>query len=210
MTDPTDPLTPAPVVLVPQIERGREAAQNAVAKTSECILESSWQLQRTEQAARDAVALPVPAQQSVTRRSFRAFAGADVPPYNWTDRYGNQPRKGSDILVQALEREGVTQVRAGLAWPPAPHVGAHQATKGRAREARCAGSKLVSLYSAPPQVFAYPGGASMEIHQALTRSPTIHNYLCRHEQVRSDGRHTRSRGQDRPEYRPHCGTSCSL
>jgi len=23
----------------------------------------------------------------------------------------------------------------------------------------------------------------MEIHQALTRSPTIQNYLCRHEQV---------------------------
>ena len=59
----------------------------------------------------------------------------------WTDRYENQPRKGADILVQALEREGVDQV------------------------------------------FAYPGGASMEIHQALTRSPTIQNYLCRHEQV---------------------------
>ena len=32
-------------------------------------------------------------------------------------------------------------------------------------------------------VFAYPGGASMEIHQALTRSNTIRNILCRHEQV---------------------------
>ena len=31
------------------------------------------------------------------------------------------------------------------------------------------------------QIFAYPGGASMEIHQALTRS-NIRNYLCRHEQ----------------------------
>ncbi|BDA51064.1 Acetolactate synthase 1, chloroplastic [Coccomyxa sp. Obi] len=57
----------------------------------------------------------------------------------WVDRYGSEPRKGADILVQALEREGV----------------------GR--------------------VFAYPGGASMEIHQALTRSP-IRNILCRHEQ----------------------------
>lgn len=57
------------------------------------------------------------------------------------DRYGNEPRKGCDILVQALEREGVDTV------------------------------------------FAYPGGASMEIHQALTRSPTIRNVLCRHEQV---------------------------
>lgn len=31
-------------------------------------------------------------------------------------------------------------------------------------------------------VFAYPGGASMEIHQALTRSGVIRNILCRHEQ----------------------------
>ncbi|XP_037452582.1 acetolactate synthase 1, chloroplastic [Triticum dicoccoides] len=31
-------------------------------------------------------------------------------------------------------------------------------------------------------VFAYPGGASMEIHQALTRSPVITNHLFRHEQ----------------------------
>ncbi|KAL6996947.1 Agglutinin-like protein 1 precursor [Sarracenia purpurea var. burkii] len=52
----------------------------------------------------------------------------------------NQPRKGSDILVEALEREGVTNV------------------------------------------FAYPGGASMEIHQALTHSNIIRNILPRHEQ----------------------------
>ncbi|PWA40181.1 acetolactate synthase 1 [Artemisia annua] len=52
----------------------------------------------------------------------------------------DQPRKGSDVLVEALEREGVTDV------------------------------------------FAYPGGASMEIHQALTRSHTIRNVLPRHEQ----------------------------
>lgn len=37
-------------------------------------------------------------------------------------------------------------------------------------------------------VFAYPGGASMEIHQALTRSETIDNILCRHEQVRTHSR----------------------
>ncbi|KZV44533.1 acetolactate synthase 2, chloroplastic-like [Dorcoceras hygrometricum] len=49
-------------------------------------------------------------------------------------------RKGCDILVEALEREGVTDV------------------------------------------FAYPGGASMEIHQALTRSKIIRNVLPRHEQ----------------------------
>lgn len=52
----------------------------------------------------------------------------------------DEPRKGADVLVEALEREGVTNV------------------------------------------FAYPGGASMEIHQALTRSSTIRNVLPRHEQ----------------------------
>ncbi|KAG2422753.1 hypothetical protein HXX76_015773 [Chlamydomonas incerta] len=61
-------------------------------------------------------------------------------PADWVDRYGSEPRKGADILVQALEREGVDAV------------------------------------------FAYPGGASMEIHQALTRSDRITNVLCRHEQ----------------------------
>ncbi|KAK7282046.1 hypothetical protein RIF29_10543 [Crotalaria pallida] len=52
----------------------------------------------------------------------------------------DEPRKGADILVEALERQGVTTV------------------------------------------FAYPGGASMEIHQALTRSTAIRNVLPRHEQ----------------------------
>ncbi|CAA7056443.1 unnamed protein product [Microthlaspi erraticum] len=59
----------------------------------------------------------------------------------FTSRYApDEPRKGADILVEALERQGVETV------------------------------------------FAYPGGASMEIHQALTRSPTIRNVLPRHEQ----------------------------
>ena len=61
----------------------------------------------------------------------------------WVDRYGNEPRKGADVLVQCLEREGANRV------------------------------------------FAYPGGASLEIHQALTRSGSIRNTLCRHEQVRA-------------------------
>ncbi|GAB4845750.1 Agglutinin-like protein 1 precursor [Ancistrocladus abbreviatus] len=52
----------------------------------------------------------------------------------------DEPRKGCDVLVEALEREAVSTV------------------------------------------FAYPGGASMEIHQALTRSNTIRNVLPRHEQ----------------------------
>ncbi len=36
--------------------------------------------------------------------------------------------------------------------------------------------------------FGYPGGASLEIHQALTRSESIRNILCRHEQVRKKKR----------------------
>jgi len=62
-------------------------------------------------------------------------------PWSFQSRFGDdEPRKGSDILVEALEREGVRTL------------------------------------------FAYPGGASMEIHQALTRSEVIRNVLCRHEQ----------------------------
>ncbi|XP_038715670.1 acetolactate synthase, chloroplastic-like [Tripterygium wilfordii] len=63
-------------------------------------------------------------------------APTDSPPRFAPD----EPRKGADILVEALERQGVTNV------------------------------------------FAYPGGASMEIHQALTRSTIIRNVLPRHEQ----------------------------
>ena len=70
---------------------------------------------------------------------------AAAAPREWVDRFGDQPRKGCDILVQALEREGVDML------------------------------------------FAYPGGASMEIHQALTRSETVQNILCRHEQVGAGG-----------------------
>ena len=63
------------------------------------------------------------------------------PVANFESQFGDEPRKGADILVEALEREGVD----------------------------C--------------VFAYPGGASMEIHQSLTKSKTgVRNVLCRHEQ----------------------------
>ncbi|KAK9066402.1 hypothetical protein SSX86_013724 [Deinandra increscens subsp. villosa] len=75
-----------------------------------------------------------PATTTATTRS-------PIPPETFVSRYApDQPRKGSDVLVEALEREGVTDV------------------------------------------FAYPGGASMEIHQALTRSTIIRNVLPRHEQ----------------------------
>nr|AIU47335.1 acetohydroxyacid synthase 1 [Chenopodium quinoa]AJE26295.1 acetohydroxyacid synthase [Chenopodium quinoa] len=65
----------------------------------------------------------------------------DENPQSFVSRFApDEPRKGCDVLVEALEREGVTNV------------------------------------------FAYPGGASMEIHQALTRSSSIRNVLPRHEQ----------------------------
>ncbi len=65
-------------------------------------------------------------KRKVTSPSKRSEAGA--------------PRLGSEILVEALEREGVDTI------------------------------------------FAYPGGASMELHQALTKSKKIRTILPRHEQ----------------------------
>lgn len=66
---------------------------------------------------------------------------ARAHPDGFVSRYDDsEPRKGADILVEALEREGVDVT------------------------------------------FGYPGGASLEIHQALTRAPRIRNILCRHEQ----------------------------
>ena len=46
-------------------------------------------------------------------------------------------------------------------------------------------------------IFAYPGGASMEIHQALTRSSKIRTYLPRHEQggVFAAGGYARATGK---------------
>lgn len=86
-------------------------------------------------------------QLEEARRAATASMDSQSPE-EWVDRFGDEPRKGSDIVVQCLEREG-----------------AHR-------------------------IFAYPGGASMEIHQALTRSNVVKNILCRHEQVRLHiGRH---------------------
>ncbi|KAJ0785397.1 putative acetolactate synthase [Helianthus annuus] len=69
---------------------------------------------------------------AATSHSHKAFVVSRFGP--------DEPRKGSDVLVEALERQGVTNV------------------------------------------FAYPGGATLEIHQALTRSTIIRNILPRHEQ----------------------------
>lgn len=58
-----------------------------------------------------------------------------------------RPMKGCEILIEALEREGVDNI------------------------------------------FAYPGGASMELHQALTKSKQIRTILPRHEQGGSFAAH---------------------
>nr|VVW59777.1 unnamed protein product [Nymphaea colorata] len=76
-----------------------------------------------------------------TQHERRSAVAAQSIPAPFVSRFPpDEPRKGADILVEALEREGVSHV------------------------------------------FAYPGGASLEIHQALTRSSSIENVLCRHEQ----------------------------
>ncbi|XP_042501893.1 acetolactate synthase 2, chloroplastic-like [Macadamia integrifolia] len=82
-------------------------------------------------AAAASVTATVPAPTTPTTTNPSSFISRFAP---------DEPRKGSDVLVEALEREGVTTV------------------------------------------FAYPGGASLEIHQALTRSSMIRNVLPRHEQ----------------------------
>src|SRR6058998_2842184 len=66
------------------------------------------------------------------------------------------PMKGSEILVEALEREGVDAI------------------------------------------FAYPGGASMELHQALTKSKKIRTILPRHEQGGSFAAEGYARASGRP------------
>ncbi|KAM3243409.1 hypothetical protein ACQJBY_055380 [Aegilops geniculata] len=94
---------------------------------------------------------PLPRHQPASRRALPArvvrccaaspAATSAAPPATALRPWGpSEPRKGADILVEALERCGIVDV------------------------------------------FAYPGGASMEIHQALTRSPVITNHLFRHEQ----------------------------
>ncbi|XP_065854633.1 acetolactate synthase 1, chloroplastic-like [Euphorbia lathyris] len=78
------------------------------------------------------------------RHSLSISNSLSIPQLNTTTspaRFSpEESRKGAEIIVEALEREGVTDV------------------------------------------FAYPGGASLEIHQALSRSAIIRNVLPRHEQ----------------------------
>ncbi|KAL9247523.1 hypothetical protein vseg_020949 [Gypsophila vaccaria] len=84
---------------------------------------------------------PKPASALRTTTTATTTTTPTAPPKHFTSRFApDAPRKGADILVEALEREGVRNV------------------------------------------FAYPGGATLEIHQALTRCPSIRNVLPRHEQ----------------------------
>ncbi|KAI4332736.1 hypothetical protein L6164_017620 [Bauhinia variegata] len=84
---------------------------------------------------------PKPAPPTAAVASVAAPITTATDPETFVSRFSpDEARKGADILVEALERQGVTHV------------------------------------------FAYPGGASMEIHQALTRSNVIRNVLPRHEQ----------------------------
>nr|AMB51356.1 acetolactate synthase [Euphorbia maculata] len=99
-------------------------------------------------ASRFSLPFPINPQNTAPRRSLQisnsltkpTIPAPSAPPTSPPRFAPDEPRKGADILVEALERQGVTDV------------------------------------------FAYPGGASMEIHQALTRSPIIRNVLPRHEQ----------------------------
>ncbi|KAK9684302.1 hypothetical protein RND81_10G200600 [Saponaria officinalis] len=80
---------------------------------------------------------PPPKPPSAVKTAAPSFTASE----HFVSRFAPyEPRKGADVLVEALEREGVTNV------------------------------------------FAYPGGASLEIHQALTRCSKIRNVLPRHEQ----------------------------
>ncbi|WKA04146.1 hypothetical protein VitviT2T_022206 [Vitis vinifera] len=84
---------------------------------------------------------PKPKPSSAVSASISTAAPVATSSETFISRFApDEPRKGCDVLVEALEREGVKHV------------------------------------------FAYPGGASMEIHQALTRSNIIRNVLPRHEQ----------------------------
>eukprot|EP00850_Spirogloea_muscicola_P014677 SM000107S14043 [mRNA] locus=s107:154034:158775:+ [translate_table: standard] len=105
-----------------------------LAAVSNVTLDGTTATAKPELLSRPPAELALPRVSS--GKSLVAPTPADFRPRFRDD----EPRKGCDILVEALEREGVRTV------------------------------------------FAYPGGASMEIHQALTRSTAIRNILCRHEQ----------------------------
>ncbi|KAH7528213.1 acetolactate synthase 3, chloroplastic [Ziziphus jujuba] len=106
---------------------------------------SSFSLRSSSSSLRISCSIPQPNPRPSSSNVPPAAASAATTivsePETIIPRFApDEPRKGADVLVEALERQGVTNV------------------------------------------FAYPGGASMEIHQALTRSSIIKNCLPRHEQ----------------------------
>ncbi len=67
---------------------------------------------------------------------------------------------------------------------PAPTTAAANTTRGEVGPTMTGGEILVEALEREgvDTIFAYPGGASMVMHQALTRSKKIRTYLPRHEQ----------------------------
>ena len=64
-------------------------------------------------------------QLQIARDAARASMD-HIGPEEWVDRFGNEPRKGADILVQCLEREGAYRCSllslmsarcSALSWP---------------------------------------------------------------------------------------------
>src|SRR5689334_8106914 len=69
-----------------------------------------------------------------------------------------------------------TTAKGQPAAPPSVSAGETKPMKGADIVVKCLEREGVDV------VFAYPGGASMEMHQALTRSKKIRTVLPRHEQ----------------------------
>ncbi|GMI64413.1 ACETOLACTATE SYNTHASE, TRIAZOLOPYRIMIDINE RESISTANT 5, IMIDAZOLE RESISTANT 1 [Hibiscus trionum] len=110
-------------------------------KSSLLISKSVISFSATPRKFKPSCSLTVSSSLPQSNSASSAVTPTTSPAHDFVSRYApDEPRKGADILVEALEREGVKDV------------------------------------------FAYPGGASMEIHQALTRSKLIRNVLPRHEQ----------------------------
>src|SRR3954464_8609046 len=70
--------------------------------------------------------------------------------------------------------------------PPAPTTAAANTTRGEVGPTMTGADILVEALEREGvnTIVAYPGGASMAMHQALTRSKKIRTYLPRHEQGR--------------------------
>jgi len=93
-----------------------------------------------------------------------------MPALFVAERASNDMSKKTD----AKKTRAMQPPATAAAVPPCPTPG--QAMKGADILVACLEREGVEV------IFAYPGGASMEIHQSLTRSKKIRTILCRHEQ----------------------------